>query len=532
MEDHNPNIVDLRDYLGVLRRHRWTVVATTAIVVVVALIGTLIQPRTYEAAVKIAVQPPSEGSDLERILFGATDLGTQREILTSTALIRGVLAEHDLPRGESDVDDFLNDDVTVDEVDGTTVLLVTVRAREPRMAASLAQSMAESYLAYLQRDAADRTVEAKADLATAERTTRSELRSIEEQLSEGAGTTRQSLEEERDQLYARLRWIATRRAELENATAFMRRGDIIQPAFVPDEPAAPDPLRTGVLALVVGGMLGIGLAFLRDHLDDVVRDGTAVRACAAGPVLAVVQSVQHDAEGHAASATGQAADGYHRLRSQLIARSRSDGRSGLRIVVTPAGKAGDAAVVATNLSLCLARSGRRVALIDGDLRRATASGMFGMEGPGLADVLAGRASLIDVVGRPDPNVQVVPAGAADAARSDDFASAPFKRLLDMLARDVDDLIVIAPSVAAQADALDVAAQGCGIVLVARPFVTTRTEVCEAVDQFAQLGARVVGTVLANTSDATTRPPAVDTTSLDHEAVDEGLVIGNETITTR
>lgn len=530
MDDRDPDVLGLRDYLAVLRRQRWAILATTIVVVMVALVVTLVQEPIYEASVKIAVQPPNEGSDLERILFGATALGTQQEILTSTALVRAVLEEHDLPTEESDVESFLDKNVTVHAMDNTTVLRVTVSAQQARLAADVAQSMAESYLAYLERDAGERTKEAAADLDTAEKTTRSELRSVEEQLAGSPGSTRESLEEQRDQLYARLRWIATRRVEFETANAFMRRGEIIQPAFVPDRPAAPRPLRTGVLALALGGMLGVGLAFLRDHLDDVVRDVGAVRASGADPVLAAVPAAAAIGEPVVSTAPiGDAADSYRRLRAQLLAWLRSTGQMGLRTMVAPAATEGDAGVVAVNLALSLARSGRRVALIDADLGRATASGLIGVSGPGLTELLGGRAAASEVVTRAS-DLEVVPAGTGDPQAAEKLASSRLGQLLETLAGDVDDVVLVTRSVESGADALDVAAHGCSVVLVAQPRVTTRTELRRAAEQLHQIGAVVVGTVLADTSDSPAGRLAAG--AVDGGAGDERPAASSATVSTR
>lgn len=500
MGDSDPEGLGVADSLAVLRRHWRTVVAVLLGVVAAAMAFTLSQSPAYSASVKIAVEPASDGSQLERMLFGATALATQQEILTSTSLIRGVLADHGLPTEESDVDRFLEEAVSVDAVNDANVLRVTVSATDPALAASLAQSVAESYLAYLEGDAAQRTDEATADLDTAEATTRDELRSIEQQLARGAGATRESLEEERDELYAALRWLATRRAELETANAFARRGQIIQPATVPNEPTSPRPIRTAGLALILGSMLGVGGAFLRDQLDDVVRGPGAVRDSRAEPVLAVVPASAGAEPLVAAAAPDDAADSYRRIRAHLLARTRATQQAGLRLVVTPTATDGDAGVVATNLALSLSRGGRSVALVDADLARGTASALLGLSGPGLTEILNGWATDAKAVGeQAGPNLRIVTKGGEEPQAAEQLASSRLGHLLAGLADDVDDIVVVTRSVGAGADALDVAAHGCAVVLVAHPGVTTRDELRGAADEFHKIGAVVVGTVLAGTN---------------------------------
>lgn len=533
MDHRDSDVLDLRDYLAVLRRQRKSILAAIAGVFILSMAVTFLQAPTYEASVKIAVEPPSEGTDLERILFGAAALGTQQEILTSTALIRGVLETHGLPAGESDITDFLEDSVTVETVTDTTVLQVTVSAAEPRLAAGLAQSMAESYLAYLERDAEERTLEATADLETAEETTRQELRSVEQLLAAGAGSTQESLEEERDQLYARLRWISTRRAELETAEAFMRRGDIIQPAIVPDEPASPNPLGMGVLALVIGCMLGVAGAFLKDFLDDRVRDLSSLDRIGAGPLLGVVPLSNSSPEPVLLTEPdGEAGDAYRRLRTTVLARSRLSGLAGLRIVLAPVRTDADAGPVAANLALGLAGAGRRVALLDMDLTRGSASALLGTTGPRLAQLLSGHATVGDVVPEAVPNLWVIAAQTSSAQTGEQLASFRLAAVLEDISTQVDDVVVVAPAVDAKSDALDIAAQGCGVVLVAQPGITTLSNLRGAVEQFEQIGAVYLGAVLADVSEASGGTGSARARN-QHSGIErDGLAVGDQTTSVR
>lgn len=493
---------DWRDYLAMLRRQRGIMLAAIATVVIVAVALTFLQAPTYEASVKIAVEPPSEGPDLERILFGATGLGTQQEILTSTALVRGVLESHGLPADESDIDAFLEDGVDVEVLSGTTVLQVTVSAPQAHLAARLAQGMAESYLGFLQRDAEERTLEAMADLDTAEETTRRELRSVEEQLADGAGSTQESLEERRDALYARLRWISTRRAELETANAFMRRGDIIQPAIVPDEPTSPRPVRTTALALVLGATLGVGVAFFRDLTDDTVRDEASLVSAGAGPLLGVVQQTRVEPDsGLISSPMDTASDGYRRLRRNVLTAAVTQASTGLRLALVPAGREGDMAAVAVNLAISLVRSGRRVALVDADLERGSAGSLLGVNGKGVSEFLAKNVGMESAVHEPMPGLRFVPTGHASADTKECLASAALGRLFDELSRDVDDVLVVTPPVGAGADALDVAAVVGAVLMSVAPLTTTKTEVRDAATELEQVRATVIGVVLTGAADA-------------------------------
>lgn len=264
MEEQPVHMTSLRDYAATLGRQLSLIAATTGVVLIVALAASFSRTPMYKSSAEVAIAPPAEGSELERVLFGNVDLGTQLRIITSQPLIQRMLTAEEAT--DVSVSEFRKDRLRADVIQDTRIITITVADEVPETAARLAQALAEAYLTYLERDLERRVAASLADTDASQAATRQQLDLIEEQLAKGAGALEESLELERDQLYAQLRFLATHKTALETANELGRRGDVIDPAAVPSEPATVGPFLIAIIALVAGGVLGVGVALLREWL--------------------------------------------------------------------------------------------------------------------------------------------------------------------------------------------------------------------------------------------------------------------------
>jgi succinoglycan biosynthesis transport protein ExoP len=176
---------------------------------------------------------------------------------------------------------------------------------------------------------------------------------------------------------------------------------IVTPAALPTAPAGS---RTPVmlsLGAFLGLALGIGTAFVRDRFDDRVRDRADLEQCLDAPVLAVIPRVRRSADPESVfcgAPLSQAAEAYRHLRVRLDSLISPAGSQG-KVVLVAGAQAGEGRTcVASNLAAALAQAGANVLLVDADLRHPSLSGVRrDGEWRGLIDLLAGRASLDDVI---------------------------------------------------------------------------------------------------------------------------------------
>jgi succinoglycan biosynthesis transport protein ExoP len=513
--------ISLQDYLTVLRRRRWLVLATIVAVVVVALAISFALTPIYGAETEVVVEPVRRTEDvtLEQLLtpVGET-VQTERLIVTSRPVAERVADE----LGISDVRGLL-EDVRVETVADTRVMRIIAADRDPAQAAAIADTFASAYLGYKQDQALGGLLAARANLD--DRAT--DLRAQIQELDEGDDVD----EATRAALLAQLAQISAQIAEVSGtAQTVTGGGSIISPAEIPDSPASPRPARAGALALVLGALLGVGLAFLRDHFDDVVRDENDFKRATGGrPVIGRIPSWSDPEGGNRlvtlVDPTALASEAYRELSSgvrfMLAAMddeavdvpqplthaeggstpTRPPVRPGRAIVLASAAAGDGKTSTAANLAVAAARAGLTTLLVDADMRRSTVGKRFGLgRTRGLSDLLAGNGDLADhVVPVGVDGLYVLPAGTIPPNPHELLASAAMRAFERRVRESVDLVIYDTPAVLAVPDALELGRHADLAILVGRAETSSRRQLGAAIERLQQVGTDISGTVLNDIS---------------------------------
>lgn len=189
---------------------------------------------------------------------------------------------------------------------------------------------------------------------------------------------------------------------------------------------------------------------------------------------------------------GAAAEQFRLLHLRL---DQARAQRPLAVVAMTSAVAGEGKTMTiANLAACAARRGRRVALVDCDLRRPRIAALFGVdEDPGIAAVLAGRCRLEEAIRVGPERLTIVPAGAAPDDPGSLFGGNAFRGVLDKLRANHDEIYVDLPPALPFADAMAAASAADGVVMVVRNAETRAELVQEAVGTFTD--ARLIGCVL-------------------------------------
>jgi capsular exopolysaccharide synthesis family protein len=154
-------------------------------------------------------------------------------------------------------------------------------------------------------------------------------------------------------------------------------------------------------------------------------------------------------------------------------------------------------MLASNLALSIARTGRRTLLVDGDLRRPSVSQLFGVpEGPGIAEILRTEARAADCIRpTPMPGLSLLPAGRSCRQVIQELARDGIGNLFRQLREDFDFIVVDSCPVLPVSDSLLLGRLVDAVVFCVRPKVSRAPSVCAAREMLNRLNIPVLGTVI-------------------------------------
>jgi receptor protein-tyrosine kinase len=273
--------------------------------------------------------------------------------------------------------------------------------------------------------------------------------------------------------------------------------DVAQP---PGSPVRPRPLLYSAIMLLVSFFLGIGLALLRAQFDRSLGDDEELGRSLDAPVLTRVPTVStRKFEG---AKEDRFLEAFRILRANISFLSPNEPvRS---VLITSAEPAEGKTTVSVALARVLGEQGKRVLIIEGDLRRPALSQSLDLRGEqwqGLAQYLAQSLSLIDVAHSTTiENVWLIPAGATAPAPSVLLQPEPLRRLMDEALEWADFVIVDSPPMSAGADSPILANIVGRVLFVANAQRSRRARVVASVRQLRQAGAHVAGLIVNGVQD--------------------------------
>jgi tyrosine-protein kinase len=497
-EQHQP---DLREYLTALRSRKLEVVLVTLVLVGVTLLLSFRQTKVYEARAKVLVRPlqtATTGSSVPQ----QPDLDTERELLVSQAVADEVRKDLRLSVSLKD----LLEDLRVQVVTDTAVLQVAYDDPSPQEAARLANGFAHAYVSF-------RVHQAQSDFAAASEAVSTRIIDLQDQISKLTGqinatndqVLRDSYQTRRDTLIVQLGVLNQRLLDLQANSSVSESGaaQIIQTADVPGSPISPNPVRNGVLALMVGVALGVGFAFLRERLDDRLKTVHEAERRLGVPVLAAVPHVgkwrklEETQLVMKEEPKSPVAESYRTLGTNI---QYLGSQQPMNVIMVTSATGGDGkTTTAANLGMVLAHAGKRVILLSADLRRPRLHQFFGLtNGVGLSDALAGPTLLAGVVDDPGiDNLRVVNAGPMPNDPAALLGSSRMPEFLQALREVADFVIVDTPPVLAVADASILAPLVDGTIFVLDATRSKRSVTSQAREQLEKAGAKLVGSVYNN-----------------------------------
>jgi succinoglycan biosynthesis transport protein ExoP len=483
----------LRDYLRVLRRRKWMFLQAVLIIPIAVVFLSLRQTPQYQASAEVLLK----NEDLAASLTGTSLqvyqdpirlVQTQADLARVPEVAQQVLRAAHVPGMTPD--SFLAASSVTARQDAD-LLVFSVNDRHPSVAERLATEYARQYTIYRYR------------LDTA--AIASALKEVRSRIQELPPGDRASLIEKEQQL----RTIAA--LKTSNA-ALVRAADGAAKV-------RPRPVRSGILGLGVGLVLGLVLAFLKETFDPRVRTADEVAEELDLPLLARLPEPNRTLRKQndlvmVVKPTSPEAEPFRILRSNVEFVNLE--RRVRTIMVTSAVEQEGKSTTAANLAVAFARAGMKVTLVDLDLRRPFLHRFFDIEiSPGVTDVALGRVNLEEALvrvkpagaeavdapspngDRPDPmRFDVLTAGSRPPDPGEFVASKALSMILSQVAATSDLVLIDAPPLLHLGDAVALSAKVDALLLVVRLKVAKRPMLRELHRVVDNCAATPLGFVLA------------------------------------
>ncbi len=309
-----------------------------------------------------------------------------------------------------------------------------------------------------------------------------------------------------------------------NLTRLLRVSPVrlVDRAVVSRTPIRPRPVLNMAVGVMLGLLGGLGLAVLRVNMDRTVREPDEIVALGA-TVLGLVPAITSDNKGPAYGGTapgrrgrrgqidrsGQVAKDLvvHVAPHSAVAECCRTIRTNLAfmstdtplraIAVTSPGPSEGKSTLAMSLAITMAHSGKRVLLLDTDMRRPRLHKAFGVNSRvGLTSVLAGERSMEESIQTTMvEGLWLLPCGPIPPNPSELLHTASFSRLLAQLKEGFDIVVLDSPPVGVVIDAAIIGPQVDGAIMVAKSGRTSRDALKHALRQMGDVGANILGCVL-------------------------------------
>ena len=541
------------DYLKAIRRRAWIILLSLVLIVGATVAYSYTRTPLYSATADLLYQQDG----LDQALFGAVilqsndpqkDLQTFASLVTVNEVASAVKEKLGLSLGVRK----LTERVTAVASSDQNILSITAVDPDPQMAARIANTFAIEFI--LSRAASDRQT-----IAAAAEHVKSQLDGLPP--SEADSTYESMLKDKYENLQI-----------MES----MQNGglSVARPALAPLEPSSPQPLRDAALAFVVALVVGVGLALLAEHLDKRIKDRQTLEELLGAPVLAHVPNVNGRWSFRRRGGDDEKdslligfknhpvlLEPFRSLRTSL---DFFTAEKSLRVIAITSGLPSEGkTTTAVNLSLSLALSGKRVVLIEADLRQPVFQKHLGISNKvGLSTVLAGKCKLVDAVSvvhiegflpgsgspseqhgsvaqapqrarvrvrsqtssdrapsrtrreaPPDDSMYCLPSGPLPPNPAELLESGRMREVLKELSDMYEYVVVDTPPILSVSDALTVGRQADGVIVAVRMNATTRNEAEEVGRKLRFAGLRVIGVVALGWGDTTVRYPRYEYTQV-------------------
>ena len=482
----------LRDYWHVIIRRSWIVIAAIIATAAPAIALSLRQSSVYEADADMLIQPlPGESV----FSSGQQSINPDRRVQNEISVLEGDVVYARLKENLE-----LEDDppfVTGSGFSDADLITVSVESGDPQTAATLANAYVGAYIDVKREQAVKGMAAASAELQSKITDLQTQIDTLDTQIDASSTDDDSGAEADRRALVDQNALFRQHIDQLQvDAALSAGNAQLIRPAEAPIKPIKPTPVRTAMLASMVGLLLGLGAAFLANHLDDSIRTADDLARLGTDvPLLATVANLTgRDNRPLAISdPENSAVEAYRNLRTNVQFLGIERKMRSIQVTSTRPGEG--KSTTAANLAVVLSQTGATVVMVDADLRNPDLHRMFGVDGSnGLTNNLAGDPMELTIQHITD-HLWVIVGGPVPPNPSELLSGRRMDAFAEELARRFDYVIIDSAPLLAVSDAAALSRHVDGVLLVAQSNRVSLPQLRDGLAALDRVGGPLLGIVM-------------------------------------
>ncbi len=494
--------MEIQKYLAILRRRKWVILVTTVVTMIVVIAGTFLATPIYSATAMLRIASAATGTvNYADYMYADRLLNTYVTISTSKLVLDELQQRLNLETLP---------EIEVSTIPNSELIQITVNDQDPNRAAAIANNLADimisqstelytgggkSSLEILSNQLAEMEDEVNqvrkeyVDLVTSNPDDTEKIQAAKQTL------------DLKQNLYADLldQYEQTRLNEALRSKSI----SIVEPAFPPLDPSKPNKLLNIALGFLVGGIGGVGLAFLFENLDTTLYTQEQIEDITGLPFLGMVPEASIQNQFISSNGSNPYIEAFRQLRTSIFMPER-DKRLSTLLVTSPECGEGKSTIV-TNLAISLAQSGRKVIILDCDLRAPNQHKNLNLSNNlGLSNVLVHKLELEKAIQKCGPRGPwALTSGPLPKNPAELLDSPEMSDIIEQARQIFDVLLIDTPAILGVTDGLILAPNSDGVILVVSRARSHKDDVLASYKLLQDLNARVIGFVI-NRAERTNR----------------------------